>query len=938
MINELKKTGIIFFVVVLCSFDALAVFSKLPFIQTTADSITTEIIINNDSIKDISCSYTQHLADAEGKTVYRLDKVPFTITAGKENKVVITQKPLGIKLWSPESPYLYKVATTVEIAGRAPIAYENNIGFRTFEIRGCHFYLNGKPYFLRGLSRIPPGRVHDPDNNKRPDIWRDEAFVHDYFKKLKDANINIIRICGSIDKDMIWVDYADKMGVMLVNGSYSGEGALGDDVINRNRSTFVPVIKAVRNHTSPAIYTLSNELKWNKNPAFLPGVRENYKVAKSLDSSRLIIGNAGFGEGKAGDIEDLHDYLGWYYGSMTSFSRYMKKSSKVDYRAGKGTNKPITFTEMVGTYTNNRDGKFHVAYNKHHANALRLVGTSDKFAEDSMWYQSLITKEMVESMRRARGAENRICGTFPFSTYWFWDIESKTAKNKPAVDSLKMAYSPVLLSMNTWNRNFYAGDRFSSMLYVVNDDVQLGLLKGAKLQLDLVQGGEVINTNIVDLPEVEYYDTKKLRVDIQIPSIVKAGKALVTAKLIHPKANCQGNRIDIFVAPKDFAEIDQKGRLHVFDPKGKTISNMQKLGFSVVPMKTFESINPQQRLVVASGAFAKETEISVEKFWQFIKDGGRALVLEQNDSIKSGLLPDGLKLKKTNELFVNIDRNTNHILLDGLRYRDLFAFNNIGSTSTDSYTVKYAFDVSPDALDMVEVVANCGQHLRRAVVIECFTGKGSVIFSQIECLTRASKDPVADKVFSNLIRTLIDSDNLFAEQTGWDVKFSDFDSERGLFAAPLQQGIILNSHNYGRVTYGDTRGSGWGALFADGRRVVGPQKITRSLGYISTIDEDAKQASGFFWARPPKDANAASLQVVNPTKLQLSFKVFAGQTKAIKYTVKANTNGTFGPFPFKRSNNGAVKFTIETALDTEGTGKKKKLVEELVFKSLTFSR
>jgi beta-galactosidase len=937
---KIKNSFNILFIILCCSvwicYAGQSLLKETPFIHTTAETITTEFTINNSSKDDFVCRYSQHLTDADGESVYKIGPVSVSVAAGREEKILFSENPSSLNLWSPEDPYLYRVVTVIESGRHEARVFENNIGFRTFEIRGSHFYLNGRPYFLRALSRIPPGRVHDAECNIRPEIWRDEHFVRDFFEKLKDANVNTIRVCGPVDNDMIWFDYADKMGIMMVNGSYRGEGVEGESVIEHNRSIFVPVIKNVRNYTSPVIYTLSNELQWDKNDAFLPGARKNYEIAKGIDPTRLIIGNAGFGRGMAGDIEDVHDYLGWYYGAMSSYSRYMTGSSKVDYRDGKGNDKPVTFTEMIGTYTNNRDGSFYMAYNKHHANALRLVGTSASFAEDSMWYQALITKEMVEAMRRARGMQNRICGTFPFSTYWFWDIESKTARAKPAIEALKMSYSPVLLSMHTWKRNLYQKDQFSCMLHVVNDDYSLGSLTGAKARLSLVQDGAVRSTVLVDLPRVDYYDTFKSAVNLDIPDGIAEGTSDIKAELIHPKADCSGNTLEIYVAGRDFADTDIKEKVFVFDNTGETLNALVENGFNAVNADSIRSLSPENKLVIAAGVIDTQESFPSEAFWEFIKAGGHALVLEQEYSANREILPEGFTIIQADELFVNIDRDLKHPLLGGLRHRDMFAFNNISPDSVDSYTVRKAFHLTPESLDSAEVAANCDSHLAKAAVVEYFAGKGSVIFSQIECMKRAGIDPVADRVRTNLVSMLIKSDHLFGEQSGWEIKFADFDSERGLFASPLKQGFIINSHNYGRVNYGDVAGTGWGAGRPDGRRVTGELKITRSLGYLGHVDEESSHADGFFWVRPPKDADSANIVVANPTDKPLKFAVKASGSEIQTYTASPGERKPFGPLSFKRLDNGAVKFTIRTSVDKEGQGKEKKLVEELVFDSLVF--
>lgn len=57
------------------------------------------------------------------------------------------------KLWSPESPNLYVAATVLkDKAGHSIHGWDQRFGIRKLEVRGDQFFLNGKPYFLRGMG------------------------------------------------------------------------------------------------------------------------------------------------------------------------------------------------------------------------------------------------------------------------------------------------------------------------------------------------------------------------------------------------------------------------------------------------------------------------------------------------------------------------------------------------------------------------------------------------------------------------------------------------------------------------------------------------------------------------------------------------------------------------------------------------------------------
>ena len=73
------------------------------------------------------------------------------------------------KLWTPADPNLYRLDVTLETPdGELLDSWRHNVGFRTFDIRGNQFFLNGHPYWLRGADHLPYGKSPwDPELPRR---------------------------------------------------------------------------------------------------------------------------------------------------------------------------------------------------------------------------------------------------------------------------------------------------------------------------------------------------------------------------------------------------------------------------------------------------------------------------------------------------------------------------------------------------------------------------------------------------------------------------------------------------------------------------------------------------------------------------------------------------------------------------------------------------
>ena len=77
----------------------------------------------------------------------------FVTLDGKGAAELVCELPLKeVGLWSPETPNLYLAEVTL-LAGDAPVhGWVERFGLRKLEVRGGRFFLNGKPFFIRGYG------------------------------------------------------------------------------------------------------------------------------------------------------------------------------------------------------------------------------------------------------------------------------------------------------------------------------------------------------------------------------------------------------------------------------------------------------------------------------------------------------------------------------------------------------------------------------------------------------------------------------------------------------------------------------------------------------------------------------------------------------------------------------------------------------------------
>lgn len=180
--------------------------------------------------------------------------------------------PYAPKLWSPETPNLYKVKTVLYKNGEIIDMDELKTGFRTAEFRAEGFFLNGKKYTIRGLNRhqsYPYVGYAMPKSMQEMD-----ALV------LKnELGVNAARTCH-YPQSHYYIDKCDEIGLLIFT-EIPGWQHIGDEdwkeqAVRNTRD----MILQYRNHTSiilwgvrinesqddDALYTRTNALAHELDP------------------------------------------------------------------------------------------------------------------------------------------------------------------------------------------------------------------------------------------------------------------------------------------------------------------------------------------------------------------------------------------------------------------------------------------------------------------------------------------------------------------------------------------------------------------------------------------------------------------------------------------------------------------------------------------------
>lgn len=255
-----------------------------------------------------------HVVDAPaGSSVtVNIPEVKASITAnvGADGRAEFHLHATGLELWSPEHPKLYKV----QIHAGAD-ALEDDMGFRTIEVRGTEILLNGKPIFLHGVS------IHAEAPYRTGRAWS-EKDAETLLGWAHELGANYVRL-AHYPHDQRMTRLADRMGI-LVWSEIPTYWAIEFDnpaVLAKCEQQLHEMIRRDRDKASVILWSVANETP--NNPTRTKFLETLVGDAHRLDPTRLVtaallVRTDGMTKivddplGQALDVIGTNEYIGWY--------------------------------------------------------------------------------------------------------------------------------------------------------------------------------------------------------------------------------------------------------------------------------------------------------------------------------------------------------------------------------------------------------------------------------------------------------------------------------------------------------------------------------------------------------------------------------------------------------------------------------------------------
>ncbi|MGZ4815554.1 MAG: glycoside hydrolase family 2 protein [Terriglobales bacterium] len=259
-----------------------------------------------------------------------------TVTTDANGVAPIAFAAKNLKLWSPEQPKLYHVEIS---SGDDKI--EDEVGFRTIEVKGNDILLNGRAVFLKGISiheEAPyrSGRAFSDDDARTLLGWAKELGANYVRLAHYPHNENMVRMAERMGL-MVWSEVPVYWTIDWENPSTlaNAEQQMTES-ITRDRNRAAIVIWSVGNETPilPARNTFMHQM---------------VETVRKLDNTRLVSaalqvhrveGSTRILDDPLGadlDVLGCNEYIGWYEGNFDDIDKAVYKTPY---------NKPLVMSEF----------------------------------------------------------------------------------------------------------------------------------------------------------------------------------------------------------------------------------------------------------------------------------------------------------------------------------------------------------------------------------------------------------------------------------------------------------------------------------------------------------------------------------------------------------------------------------------------------------------
>ncbi len=227
------------------------VFITTPAVNSNSGTVNIRSFVKNSSRHPVSVKIVHEIVSPEGEIIVDLSS-RLRIEPGEIEELALQSKTIeNIRLWSPDTPVLYKVISSVFLDGKLSDQITNPLGFRYFrwDYEKDDLYINGKKTNIKGINR----------HQEYP--WLGDAHPKWIAKMdLEDIKYNLghnfMRLTHYPNDEYLY-HLADSLGIVMVEEVPNIKSIDFDEGVQEQNVR--EMIRRDRNHPSIFFWSMGNE-------------------------------------------------------------------------------------------------------------------------------------------------------------------------------------------------------------------------------------------------------------------------------------------------------------------------------------------------------------------------------------------------------------------------------------------------------------------------------------------------------------------------------------------------------------------------------------------------------------------------------------------------------------------------------------------------------
>lgn len=678
----------------------------------------------------------------------------------KDGKVIFSSRPIklsaskvrgqfkfnvgnSLKKWDIGKPNLYTLRFKLYNDGKLIDELPVQFGYRSVEIKGEDIYLNGRKVFLIGpWAHVGEWIWARPGGDRKG-----KSSHADIFRIMLERNINIVRLHCQV-YDEIFYQAADEAGILLIaESNLNHRPKTGSSLEHIEK-----MVKYLRNHPSIVIWSGSNEFEHWISPrpdatsGFMLKVQD---IFHKYDPNRPVM-HSGYGDafGKL-DIYNIH----YPESNAPEFPRslYWKKDMKLENKhyitnyeryspVGK---KPLAIGEQLTP--NNSLSLEHVYGDK-----VYQLRRGD--LEGAIKYEEYLGEFWREVIRIYK--EQNVALLSPNFMYLPDAVDSRFLQIISRELSMQRAYIKELYPGLTAGKN--------TRTLVLFNSSATSFQGTAGLKLDLA--GKTVWRDVRKINmKSSSIDYGEIAIDVQSAENDEKGKLTVElfdkdGKLVY----------SMFREVKYYAGMNApalQGKVVIMSGDGPIAHSFRSMGLDVDVFKGWDRLSLESMLVIPSGVSGTEIGRNAIKMIDFVKRGGRILILAREEI--PYVFP--VELKVTGGIYPGATAGFIRAPFHPLFSKGFYKYSNLDFRfwPQDNLICNAAL-YKPESGNFICLIDG-GIKLVSSLLTELPYGKGTIVSCQIRTSGNSSSLPVSQRLLYSLAEYMNGNNRVEADQTGWIV-------------------------------------------------------------------------------------------------------------------------------------------------------------------------